>query len=540
MGDKAWRTFRWLGFFIPLILLGYNFFLTVYPHYGSVIYAGDTAMLLVATWLVLAIFMLRSDAASPLVFGLYLVLYHLFAPLYILTVAGVNTPIALLWVLLATAAYILFSNRGMLLSLLVLLFSLLTYRTVAPATGEVVLYDLITVGIICLISLACAYLVWLQEVEKKNLLRIRKGERHQRNSIETLINNIADAVVSVEPNGKIALYNAAVLNLLDTNSDIGGQAIDKALHLEDEEGRPLKLVPTLKKSKAMVVDDNFYTRIAGERVRLEITYSPIRSAYRRSLGQTEGDGYVVIFRDVTKVKSLEEERDEFISVVSHELRTPVAIAEGALDNARLILKRGGQPETVESTLDTAYNQIVFLSRMVNDLSTLSRAERGLADKPEAIDASELAHALYKEYAPEAKEKKLKFNLDIHGKPGHVFASRLYLEELLQNFITNAIKYTKVGEVKLCIEKKEGEIYFAVRDTGVGISKADQEKVFEKFYRAEDYRTRETNGTGLGLYVSRKLARKLGCEIVLESRLNHGSTFSFSLPATQEEATTSSE
>ena len=109
------------------------------------------------------------------------------------------------------------------------------------------------------------------------------------------------------------------------------------------------------------------------------------------------------------------------------------------------------------------------------------------------------------------------------------ASRLYLEELLQNFITNAIKYTTQGSVTIIARSSAGKVMFSVKDTGIGISRSDQNKVFNKFYRSEDYRIRETGGTGLGLYVSTKLARKLHTTIELKSRLNHGSTFSFTLP-----------
>jgi signal transduction histidine kinase len=110
------------------------------------------------------------------------------------------------------------------------------------------------------------------------------------------------------------------------------------------------------------------------------------------------------------------------------------------------------------------------------------------------------------------------------------ASRLYLHELLQNFITNSIKYTKEGSVTVSVRNKDGLVTFEVKDTGIGISKADQAKVFKKFYRSEDYRTRETGGTGLGLYVATKLAKKLNTTINLSSRLNHGSTFSFAIKA----------
>ena len=162
---------------------------------------------------------------------------------------------------------------------------------------------------------------------------------------------------------------------------------------------------------------------------------------------------------------------------------------------------------------------------------MSRAERGVTDEAEVIDVTELGNQLHEEYTPQAAEKGLRLNLDVVGKPGKVNVSRLYLQELLQNFITNAIKYTPEGSVTLRMRRQGKNIVFEVIDTGIGIGKADREKIFNRFYRAEDYRTRETNGTGLGLYISLKLARKLGSEIDVESRLNHGSTFRIILPAT---------
>jgi signal transduction histidine kinase len=167
--------------------------------------------------------------------------------------------------------------------------------------------------------------------------------------------------------------------------------------------------------------------------------------------------------------------------------------------------------------------------MVNDLSTLSRAERGVADSAEEIDIRQLVTELYAEYAPQAEKKDLHFNLDAGAHLGKVAASRLYLQELLQNFITNSIKYTKEGSVTLEVTNQSGSVTFTVKDTGIGISKTVQAKIFNKFYRSEDYRTRETGGTGLGLYVATKLAKKLNTDIALHSRLNHGSSFSFTLP-----------
>jgi len=173
---------------------------------------------------------------------------------------------------------------------------------------------------------------------------------------------------------------------------------------------------------------------------------------------------------------------------------------------------------------------MYLASMVNDLSTLSRAERGVADTPEEVDVTAMLNELYHRYAERAERKKLSLDIDAGPRLGVVVTSRLYLEEILQNFITNSIKYTDTGSVKLIARRDKNGVRFTVKDTGIGMSKADQKHIFQKFYRSEDYRTRETSGTGLGLYVVQKLSQKIGIEVEVESRLNHGSTFSFLLPS----------
>ena len=364
----------------------------------------------------------------------------------------------------------------------------------------------------------------LQKIDGKLSKKPPRKNLSEHQRLITLINNITDAILSTDEHGIINTYNSAALNLIDTNSGINGEHISQVLELKTIDKKPIDIFKELTKSSTirqrddiiMMIDDDDY-------VRLEVTLAPVQGGDKITT-----DGYVLILRDVTKTKSLEEERDEFISIVSHELRTPIAIAEGSLSNAKLLVERNITSKIPEA-IDESHKQILFLARMVNDLSTLSRAERGIADETEIIDVAELAAQINSEYSPQAAEKNLAFNLDIGGRLGSVQASRLYLEEILQNFITNAIRYTQEGSVTLSIKKnRSGEIIFKIIDTGIGISKADLNKIFDKFYRAEDYRTRETKGTGLGLYVSAKLAKNLGCKIEVESRLNHGSTFGFRL------------
>ena len=370
-----------------------------------------------------------------------------------------------------------------------------------------------------------------QKIDNTALLRSQAHESLERDRILTIVNNLADAILSTDENGVIRIYNAASLNLLDTNTSLEGRNVNEVLVLLDADNKPVDMLKEMQKSHSVVIRDDTTMTIADETIRLEVTYSPIRSSFSLSKRTDSQDGYVLILRDVTKAKSLEEERDEFISVVSHELRTPITIAEGTISNVQLMMDRPNIAKKVlQDSVATAHEQVVFLAKMVNDLSTLSRAERGVADAQEEIDVRTLVNDLFGEYSPQAAKKGLHFNLDTGSHLGSVMASRLYLHELLQNFITNSIKYTKEGGVTLSAHRKNDIITFTVKDTGIGISKADQAKIFNKFYRSEDYRTRETGGTGLGLYVATKLAKKLDTKISLTSRLNHGSSFSFDLSA----------
>lgn len=440
--------------------------------------------------------------------------------------------VTLFWTVLSVATFLNFGRRIYYLSTFLLLsFALLDSFLLWPIHGLQGLLDNLTV-VVCAV-LAASILVEITRAQTKDhdkLINTRRRESLQYNRMQALINGLSDAIISFDNKGVIKLYNSAALNLLDTNKPLTGQNIDDVVKLYNK--------AATKKSRASLFDlvstenrqletEDFMHRFEdGEEIRLNIISAPIRNSYGKDKASKEG--YISILRDITKVKSLEEERDEFISVISHELRTPITITEGTVSNMMVIAQRDKADISIIKGLGEAHDQIVYLAKMINDLSALSRAERGVGLDQEGLNIDQFAHDLYQQYSPQAKNAGLTMDLDVSGKIGEIYTSKLYIEEILQNLITNAIKYTTKGTVTLKIKKVEGGVYFGVTDTGHGISKTDQKKVFQKFYRSEDYRTRETGGTGLGLYVAGKLCAKLGTRIKLESRLNHGSTFSFVL------------
>jgi len=461
---------------------------------------------------------------------------HLMIGSYLLFVTGLSSPVFGAWIIITLSAYVLLELKGTIMSVLIFaLFALIDIFFVHNNNPVVIYNDIATLFVIASCGIVTASIFQTQKVSQERINNSIAKESLQRDRILTLVNNLTYAVLSVDMDGIIRVYNAASLNLLDTNDSLNGRHIDEILPLTDGKNIEISLYKELKNLKTVVKrDDLEYSFGNGDKIRLEITCAPIRNIYQKSEKTEENNGYIIIFRDVTKEKSLEEERDEFISVTSHELRTPITIAEGTISNVQVMMDHPNvTKKMLKDAVDVAHDQILFLAHMVNDLSTLSRAERGISDGQEDINVSELAHMLHDKYSNDAKDKKLHLDLDLSPKLGTVHVSRLYLEELLQNFITNALKYTKKGSITINFTQKGDIITFAIKDTGIGLSKTDQTKVFEKFYRSEDYRTRETSGTGLGLYIAAKLAHKLNTKIELISRLNFGSTFSFSLPAITE-------
>jgi len=526
------KVLRYAGLFIPIILIIYGVFIKFNLIKTSHTIDNVGFFMIMFWWLFISIIQFICPSKCKLDTKLRLVAYHLLAATYLIFIAGASSPFIICWLLLIFISYIYFSIRGLKLSIfafiVVMLADILFWNSI---DSTILIYNLITLATVIATGIITLRIFRSQETSNEALNHIKAQESLQRDRVSTIVNNLTDAVLSVDMDGVIRIYNAASLDLLDTNDSLNGHHIDEILPLTDQLDVSVSLFKEFQKAKTVVKrDDLDFAYDDGEKIRLEITYAPIRSSYSRSKKGETHDGYIIIMRDITKAKSLEEERDEFISVTSHELRTPLTIAEGTISNVQVMMDHPDvTKQMLKEAVNTAHEQILFLSHMVNDLSTLSRAERGVADGAEDIDVRELAHKLHDKYASDAKARKLHLDLDLSPKLGTVHVSRLYIEELLQNFITNSIKYTKKGSVTIIFEQKADKITFSIKDTGIGISKSDQSKIFNKFYRSEDYRTRETGGTGLGLYISAKLAHKIGTKIISTSRLNFGSTFSFTLP-----------
>jgi PAS domain S-box-containing protein len=455
---------------------------------------------------------------------------HVFVLSLVVLSGGLSSPYYPLFFLLIIAVIASFGIAGFAFSLSAqVVITLVLLQVHIPELPNTADYQFI----IKLVFLIVFSLVAEQSVRSRDeeyLLASRFTHRieNERQRLLSLINSLSNAVVAVDNEGKVYLYNAAALELLNTNRDISGTPIGELLPLRNARGTKVNLIRLIKdEDRAVNRQDLYYEAEDGSKMILDLTVSPVHVF---GYGRENWGGYMAVFRDITKQKSLDEERDEFISVTSHELRTPLAIAEANLSTAILPGFASIEPKAL-NLLNQAHDNIVFLSELIQDLTTLSRAERGdLKLGYNLVTTEDFTRALVRDYRVQAEAKGLELKFEASDDLGTMITSEPELREILQNFITNAIKYTKAGEITLGVTRTTKGTEFTVHDTGIGISASDKAKIFTKFYRSEDYRTRQTGGTGLGLYITHKLAEKLGVKITFTSRLNHGSTFGVIVPS----------
>jgi two-component system phosphate regulon sensor histidine kinase PhoR len=254
----------------------------------------------------------------------------------------------------------------------------------------------------------------------------------------------------------------------------------------------------------------------------EIEVSPVSAA-------GEFLGVVAVFRDITLLKEFERLRTEFVANVSHELKTPLTSILGFVET----LKEGGidDPENRMKFLQIIETQSKKLHALIEDLLLLSKIES--AKEPlrlEEVDVERLFEKMKDVFLPILKEKNIQMQMVSPAKTVRVNAEASSLERALSNLIDNALKYNRSnGLVTLQALDGAKSVVLEVRDTGIGIEPEDLARVFERFYRADKSRSRESGGTGLGLSIAKHIVERHGGRIEVQSTPGKGSTFSIVLP-----------
>jgi len=231
--------------------------------------------------------------------------------------------------------------------------------------------------------------------------------------------------------------------------------------------------------------------------------------------------------DITNLKRLEQVRTEFLGNVSHELRTPIFAIQGYIET---LLDGAINDENVnKSFLQKANQHTINLNNLLNDLINISMIESGqMLMSFRYFNVHEFLEGIVHELKPVAEKKNLELNLVEFSPTLQLFGDKQRLKQVMTNLIQNALKYTETGKVDVGVIEEENAGRIFVRDTGIGISPNEINRIFERFYRVDKDRSREMGGTGLGLAIVKHIVDAHGSKVELVSHLGKGSEFSFGL------------
>jgi PAS domain S-box-containing protein len=462
-----------------------------------------------------------------------IIIYQLLGLFAVSYLVDIRSFWAFFWLIPIFLANFYYGKKGAYLSLGVLALALglqLALNQAYITSYEDYLYVISEFIVICAFSLLFRDLLEITEEDRDLLVTSLEKAEVSEERLDAMINSITDGVITVDQSGIISLYNPAALNLTDTHTDLRGRNFLESILLTDLSGKRLTSEKLFLEGASNLETKLQYTN--GEIATINLSAMPIRANY-----QQVSRGHVLLMRDITKKKSLEDERNAFISLMSHELRTPLAVAEGVASNAEIMLKNNSDPNAASLALEQIHKQIQSLISLTNEFALLMETN---PDKQLIIKAPVPLPSLYdslrSSFTSRMAEKKLSFRIEpSNNTPTVIETSPQYLERVLSSLIENALKFTEVGSIRLVVEEKNNSMVFSVIDTGIGIAKSDQQKIFQPFFQGSEFETRTEGGLGVGLNLARKLTETLGGELSFESEVGHGSTFRLSLPLEEKES-----
>lgn len=355
-----------------------------------------------------------------------------------------------------------------------------------------------------------------------------------------ILGAIDDGVVMVDSNKVIQLFNRAAGTITgwDPNEAIG-QDFSHTLPMVDAKGTVLPpeqhpIIQALVSSKVVRNSDFILRSKNGKQIYVSVVVSPVGEAGRQA------DTVAAIFRDITQEKAQEQQRSDFISTASHEMRTPITAIEGYLSLA-LNEKICKIDENAKKYLVKALDSTHHLGQLFADLLTSSKADDGrLASNPVVVELGEVIAEVVENEQFHAREKnlELKFMVSSNNEVAggkvvrplyYTFVDPTRITEVIQNLIDNAVKYTPQGGITVRLTGDAHTVQVQVQDTGGGIAAEDIPHLFQKFYRVDNSATRTIGGTGLGLYICKRIVELYEGRIWVESQLGHGSIFYINLP-----------
>lgn len=450
----------------------------------------------------------------------------------IITSGGVVSPFLVMWIIVTIFAGFFGAIISGIMGLLVILQIITT--SIQQGINIQFIIGYLFFGFLPLIF---SLVLWVRRQKTDdNTSSLKNKLSAVESKSDVVINAIDDGVLAISKDGNIELINPSAQQIIGWDQgDALGLNWKSVLKLVTSDGKDVEelenpIAQSLSKNQPTHNDKLFLLTSSEKRILVSIVSSPVG---------TDGEGIIVVFRDITKEKAEEREQAEFISTASHEMRTPVASIEGYLGLA-LNPATAHIDEKARDFITKAHESAQHLGRLFQDLLDISKVEDGrMKNNPKIINVNEFLKDIFDGLATKANEKQLNyvFMPDIidEGKEKSlqpIFYANIdpdHFREVVSNLIENAIKYTPSGEVVVNVTGDDKQISISVKDSGIGIPAEDIPHLFQKFYRVDNSDTREIGGTGLGLYLSRRLAEAMSGNLRVESKYKEGSTFYLEIP-----------
>jgi len=365
--------------------------------------------------------------------------------------------------------------------------------------------------------------------------RLFEHLRTELDRAQAVVETTNDGIIMISPQRQIVMVNRRVCYFLGlAEHDLKGRSYDDLLLLFGRVfANPARLTFWLSQLLGSETDrahEEF--QVVWPKPRRLLCFSaPVVDRREQYLGR------ILIFRDVTREREIEQMKNEFVSTVSHELRTPLMNAQGSLQLLLGDAERGkpglvpNMPAKARELLQIALNNTNRLLRLVNDMLDIAKIERGqlqLQRKPVAPE--EICQSAVDNLSSVARQHDIIIDVAIAPNLPLIDVDRDRIVQVVVNLLSNAIKFSASGQrVLLSVSPDQAMVRFSVRDWGPGIARSDQEKLFKKFQQLDQSISRQKGGSGLGLAISRELVELHGGRIWVESEVGQGSTFHFTVP-----------
>lgn len=374
-----------------------------------------------------------------------------------------------------------------------------------------------------------------QQLALLNILEDVKDEKEeidrQRNKLDIILDGIGDGVFAVDKDFVITRFNGVATQITGfSQEEVVGKKCRDILQFRRESDDSLYydfIINAIEKGKIQNMANHTYVvRKDGSKVAVADSAAPIKNEDGEVLG------CVVVFRDVTIEREVNKMKDEFVSVASHQLRTPLTGIKWYL---QLLSKedKGELAQEQREYIKAIYDSNERMIKLVDDLLSVSRIDTGrkFEIRKKKVNIVQEFKMVIDRYTVIARQRGIKIvcqkdcptKLMVNADPDK-------LSEVFANIVSNAVKYSKdKGKVEISVSEEKEDYVFAVKDSGLGIPKDQQDKIFEKFFRAENVKKHQVEGNGLGLYIARSIIEAHNGKIWFKSQKDKGTTFYISIP-----------